>query len=286
MADTITTKEDSLDLLPFNAGTVVKEANQQDILAGFTTRITPQQGIGSYIIEVEATDGAFVAEGGVKPVTSSVGKVKIGNGKIIASAKYTIEAKASMPTLEDGFARSFPGQIVRAYNKTVLGLTPMPVGDFDTDFYTLENAPEIVISDQAGTTTGDKALAAWDAVYGNVTDGEVNAVVVTTRALATLRTYRNATTGVPYFDIDVTNKTINSVPYAVIKSSVFAIWIGDFTTLYQGLAVWENGAGGTKLFTEYFGGVGLNNEEVWVQEVFAASGSTDTEAIVKIVLAS
>jgi len=283
---TITTQPDSLDLPPFDAGLVVKGAADQDILAAFRTNIAPKQGLGSYVIELEETDGVFVAEGGVKSITSSARNVKVGNAKIIASSKYSIEAYANVPLLEAGFMASFPGQIARAYNKTVLGLSALPAGDFDADFYTLASAPEIAIADQTGATTGDKALAAWDTAYEAVTNGVVSAVALTTVALARLASYRNATTGVRYFEIDRVNQTINDVPYVTVKSTEFAIWLGDFSTLVGGVTVWENGAQGTQLYKEFFGGVGLNNHHVWVQEVFVASGTMDDEAIVKIVLAS
>ena len=284
--ETITTKEDSLDLPEFNAGVVVKEANNANILAPHVTQITPQQGIGSYVIEVQDSDGALVPEDGVKPLTSEVAKVKIGNAKVIASFKITDEAKASVPELQAAIMSSFPGQISRAVYKTILGLKAMPAGDFDPDFYTLANVPEIVISDQAGDTIADKALAAFDRVFTEVTGGEVSLVVLTTRALAALGSYRNPSTGFNYFRIDRANKTINDFPYEVVKSTEFAIWAGDFKTLHQGVAVWENGAQGTKLYTEYFGGQPINNGSVWVQEVFAGSGTSDDEAIVKIVLSS
>lgn len=286
MSETITTKEDSLDLQPFDAGIVVKNANEQNVLAPYVTQITPKQGIGSYVLEVQDTDGAFVPEDGVKPLTSEIEKVRIGNAKIIASYKITDEAKASKPEIEDAVMRSFPGQITRAMVKTVLGLKAMPVGEFDPDFYTLSNIPEIVISDQAGATIAEKALTAFDKVFENVTGGEVSLLVFTTRALAVFAGYRNTTTGSAYFTVDRVNKTINGFPYEVVKSTEFAIWAGDFKTLYQGVAVWDNGAQGTKLYTEFFGNQPINNGSVWVQEVFAGSGTSDDEAIVKIVLSS
>lgn len=277
------TTTNSLDLPEFDAGLVVKGAADADILSALRTNITPQQGVGSYVIQIAETDAVFVPEGGQKSLTSIASNVKIGNAKIVASAKYTIEALANVPALEAGFMTSFPGQIARSYSKTVLGLSPLPAGAFDSDFHTLAGATEVEISLQDGATLGDKAIAAFDTAGALVTNGEVTAYVLTTAALSQLATFRNSTTGVRYFEIDRVNATLNGTPYVTVKSTVFAVFAGDFTTLVGGVAVYENGESGTQLYKEFFGGVGLNNEHVFVQEVFVASGTTDADAIVKIV---
>jgi hypothetical protein len=277
------TTTNSLDLPEFDAGLVVKGAADADILSALRTNITPQQGVGSYVIQIAETDAVFVPEGGQKSLTSVANNVKIGNAKIVASAKYTIEALANVPALEAGFMTSFPGQIARSYSKTVLGLSPLPAGAFDSDFHTLAGATEVEISLQDGLTLGDKAIAAFDTAGALVTNGEVTAYLLTTAALSQLATFRNTTTGVRYFEIDRVAATINGVPYVTVKSTVFAVFVGDWSTLVGGVAVYENGESGTQLYKEFFGGVGLNNEHVFVQEVFVASGTTDADAIVKIV---
>lgn len=181
---------------------------------------------GATIDGVDGFESNGVAEGGQKIASGVQSVTHIGAGKFVCATVLTEEAFITAAHIKDAITKKQPQAHARKFDLIVAGLAPVPAGF--QNFHTLKDVQSAEISE------GVDAGADLDDALALVRNGAVTYGVLTTAMESYLRRQRIGATGARVFDM--TNGTIEGIPYATINSTEKLGYFGDFDNFYWGTA--------------------------------------------------
>lgn len=206
-------------LPPIDSGVVLTKLVQSSAIAKLVPQI-PLSGSGSVFHTFASGDAEYVTESGLKPVVSVTGgSFEVDAKKFAKAIVLTDESVEDSPAIGKAALESVPEVFASILDRIAIGTKAKPSGNFDT----LAAAPSMEID-----TVAD-LYAAIDTVEAN--DVTADGILFTSSMLNHLSGKVNSL-GLPVFNIS--GGEINGIPYAVIKSSVKAAFVGPFATR----AVW------------------------------------------------
>lgn len=173
-----------------------------------------------------------VGEGKQKVASGENDSVKMGSNKLQVSTVLTEELVASKVPVADAVMNQFPFVTARDLDLFVLGVHDKPA-DW-SDFSTAAELATVEIAD--GTTSN------LDDAYEAVDTGSVTGIMLTTKMLSYLRRQRLASGTRVY---DITDDTIDGIPYATVISSEAVGIVGDFSQAYASVQEFKNVVDGT-----------------------------------------
>lgn len=183
---------------------------------------------GGMVISAPVGNEAFgVVEGGERLASGSNTVIKLHPNTVHSKTVMTRELIMNAPHMVTAVWSILPETCHKTVDKISLGLTATPAGWTNFKSFSTVAAHEIA--------AGAEGSVSWDDIYDKIQDSEATAVVLTSSMLAHLKRQRNSVNNARVFDI--TDETIEGLPYRTVQSSTKMGVVGNFNHLFVSLQV-------------------------------------------------
>lgn len=227
------TSKTDFDLPPIDSGLILSKVSEISAIQKLSTRID-LPGTGAIVHNFSTGEASYVPEGGRKPLTNTnASSLTVAPAKFTKVITITDELSTDSPALANAIYGEIPKSFAPTFDRIIIGDLTKPSGDFDN----LAGAPV-----QTLETVSD-AYNALSTVEGKGVNGE--GWLFTSAEFNALAGKVN-NLGVAVFDFS--NGQFLGLPYAVVRSTVKAAWVGPFSTR----SVWGvvDGTPSVKISTE------------------------------------
>lgn len=223
---------ENLNLGSFDSEKIISETISTSGFAKLSAAVAVLPAHGTSITVTGGYKATGIGEGGQKVASGTNSSVKMGANKLQVSAVVTEEFLATKAAVANTVLKQFPSVTARDYDRIVLGLDPVPA---DWDNFSTAASLETVEVIAGGESNLDDAT-------DEVANGNITGILLTSKMLSYLRRQRN-TLGTRVYDI--TDETIDGVPYAKVNGSEAVGIIGDFSQAYGAIQEFKNVTDGT-----------------------------------------
>jgi HK97 family phage major capsid protein len=211
----MTTATTDFDLPPIDSGLILSKINDLSAVQKISQRID-LPGTGVIVHNFSTGDASYVPEGGRKPLTQqNASSLTVAPAKFTKVITITDELSTDSPALANAIYGELPKSFAPTFDRIVIGDLLKPSGDFDN----LSGAPT------QGLNTVADGYAAYSAVEAKGVNPEA---WLFTSAKFNELAGKVTDLGIPVFDFS--NGEFLGLPYAVVRSTVKAAWVGPFQT--------------------------------------------------------
>lgn len=209
------TSRSDFDLPPIDSGLILSKVNDTSAIQKLSQRID-LPGTGAVVHTFDTGDATYVPEGGRKPLTPTTSaSLTVAATKLAKVIFITDELSTDSPALSNAIYNEVPKSFGNTFDKIVVGDLAKPSGDFDS----LAGAPVLALATKADAY---EALTAVEGTGVNA-DGWLF-----TSAMYHEMAGKVNDLGTSVFDFS--NGTFLGLPFAVVRSTAKAAWVGPFGT--------------------------------------------------------
>ena len=275
-----------LGLGAVDSGEILLEVQKASAFQSFGVEVDlPLQ--GAVVSTFSGTTAVAVGEGGTKKASGGNASVFMAANKAAVINILTDEFIAAKSGVPGVIWDQQPPAVAKLFDSVVLGLEDLP--DEWHDFGTFKTGV-----DEVEISTGADASVDMDTALAAVKENTANGMVITTAMLAYLKAQRNSYNNARVFDI--TETTIDGLPYKTVQSNVKVGVVGNFNAYYWGNTPFVNPQNGTAYrissdgTVETISGDSINltgtNKNALFYEAHEASAAPEKDYFVKIVPAT